>query len=153
MLGHGLSGTESARDRRRAALCEREQGVKDTLSCDQRFGCRIALYGRTRDADRPFLCHSDRFFRSVLCHDRDQCIIDRIFPVGDNGEDIALQIRRDHDFMGNGSRLRDLRDDGAAVDMIAALYGHVGLPFLFCIKGCYMNTAVNIIAAGFLDSG
>ncbi len=29
-----------------------------------------------------------------------------IFTVGDNGEDIALQIRRDHDFMGNGSRLR-----------------------------------------------
>ena len=41
----------------------------------------------------------------------------------------------------------------AAVDMITALYGHVGLPFLFCIKGCYMNTAVNIIAAGFFDSG
>ena len=153
MLGHGLSGTESARDRCRAAFCEREQSVKDTLSCDQRFGCRITLYGRTRDTDRPLLCHGDGFFCSFLCHKRDQCIIDRIFTIGDNGEDIALQIRWDHDFMGDGSRLRDLRDDGAAVDMITALYSHVGLPFLFCIKGCYVNTAVNIIAARFFDSG
>ena len=55
VLSHGLTGTETAGDRRSAALCDREQGIQDTLSGFKRAGCRMSFLIRSGNSDRPFL--------------------------------------------------------------------------------------------------
>ena len=66
VLSHGLTGTETAGDRRSAALCDREQGIQDTLSGYKRAGCRMSFLIRSGNTDRPFLGHGQLFYAVIL---------------------------------------------------------------------------------------
>ena len=98
VLGHGFSGTESARDGCCAAFCDREHRIQDTLSCDQRNGCRISFQGWTRYTDRPFLCQCDLFFGAVFQFQFYNRVKDGVLSVFGSPDNRAVDIRRNHRF-------------------------------------------------------
>ena len=119
VLGHGFSGTESARDGCCAAFCDREHRIQDTLSCDQRNGCRISFQGWTRYTDRPFLCQCDLFFGAVFQFQFYNRIKDGVLSVFGSPDNRAVDIRRNHRFVYDGTGLLCLCNDCAAHQLFA----------------------------------
>ena len=146
VLGHGFSGTETTRDSGSTAFCDREHGIQDTLTGDQRFGCRETSFGRTGNTDRPFLAQGEFLCGSVGKFQCDDRIHDRVSTIRccfDNG---SLHIRRNHGSMKDTCGFLGFRDDGSSGYMIALGYGYMNIPFFGGIQRIDADTTGDIFA-------
>ena len=97
VLGHGFSGTETTGNSGGAAFCDWEHGIQDTLTGDQRPGCRETSFGRTGNTDRPFLAQGEFLCGSVGKFQCDDRIHDRVSAVRGCFDNGSLHIRRNMD--------------------------------------------------------
>ena len=114
VLCHGLSGSKTTRNGSRTAFGNREQSVKDTLSCDKRNACRVAQMRRTRNTDRPFLSQCKLFSGSVIQLYCDNWFQNGVITVRSCLDNSSLcDTRRNHGFMEDRSSFLCLGDDRA----------------------------------------
>ena len=146
VLGHGFSGTETTGNSGGAAFCDREHGIQDTLTGDQRFGCRETSFGRTRDTDRPFLAQRQFFCGSVIKFQCDDRIQDRVSAVSGCFDNGSLHIRRNHGLMKDTCSFLGFCDDGSAGHMIALGDGHMNIPFFCGVQRVDADTTGDVFA-------
>ena len=151
MLGHGLSGSESAGDRRCSALRNGEHGIQDPLPCDQRYAGRISLAHRSWHTDGPVLGHGKLPPGPVSQLDGHNGILDGILAIRHGLHYRSLHIGRNHAFVHNGRSLRNLRDDGPAAHQVSRLHGYMGIPQLLAVQRIYADTPGDKRAAAFRD--
>ena len=94
MLGHCFTRSESAGDRRRAALCYREERIYDTLTGYQRTLRRQSAVDGTRDTDRPALAEGQLVVFPLLVPEGKDSIVYFIFSVGLDIDNLAFKSGR-----------------------------------------------------------
>ena len=146
VLGHGFSGTETTGNSGGAAFCDREHGIQDTLTCDQRPGCRETSFGRTGNTDRPFLAQGEFLCGSVGKFQCDDRIHDRVSTIRGCLDNSSLHIRRNHGSMKDTCGFLGFRDDGSSGYMIALGYGYMNIPFFGGIQRIDADTTGDIFA-------
>ena len=152
MLCHGLSCTETARNSSSAALCDREQGVKDSLTGNKWNACRVAELCRPWDTDRPFLGECQISGCSVVQLDSYDWFQDRVIAIRNSFDNSSTRdIRRNHGFVKDRSSFLCFCNDRARLDDIALLYGHMDGPFLLGVERVYADTTGDIFAGRFCN--
>ena len=109
MLRDGLAGAEPAGDGRRAAFADREEGVNDALTGDQRLGDAQPLANRPRHAHRPLLKHRD-LARAGRRFNDGQRIAQRVFTFLNDEAHRAGHVGRNQDTMPDQRCLGHLAD-------------------------------------------
>ena len=147
VLKHRLSGSESARDRRRAALRYREEGVYDALSGDQRLGYRETLRDRARLANRPAAEHREGLFlalRGLVFYYR---VVYRVISVRRGEGDFACRFRRGYQTVTDGARLVALGVDVAGLYFVACFHLHFDRPLLVRVDAGDVDAGGDIVSA------
>ena len=147
MLGHCLSGSESAWDGSSTALCDREHGINDTLSGNKWNGCRETVMRRSWCTDRPVLGHCQLFLLSVRKLQSNQRFINRVFTVCDSDKNRSFYFRRNHTFMSDRMCFRNFCDNITGVEIIPLLYSDMCLPFFCAVQRINTDTACDKCAA------
>ena len=104
MLGHGLSCTETAGNGSCTALCNGENGINDTLTCDKGAVDRQSLCKGSGLLDGPLLAEGKLMLIALsVLHTKDN-IIQMIFSVGSSICYLARNIGSHHAaVLNNGS--------------------------------------------------
>ena len=146
MLCHGLSCSETTRYGSCAAFCNREHGVQNTLTCDQRFGSRKTFAGGTGNTNRPLLAEG-QFLCAAVCQLKGyNRVQNRVFSIGNHFDHGSFYIWRNHGFVQDRGSFLGLCDDGTAGDEITLRYSKMNLPFFLSVKRIYADTSGNIFA-------
>ena len=134
MLGHCFTGSESAGDCRRAALCYREERIYDTLTGYQRTLRRQSAVDGTRDTDRPALAEGQLVVFPLLVPEGNNSIVYLIFSVGLDIDNFAFKSGRSHEFVLDDGSLGAFAVDVAALELIAGLDEHIDLPLALLVE-------------------
>ena len=151
MLCHCLSGSETAGNGSRTSLCQREHGIQDTLSRNQRAGSRKTLGSGPWHTDGPLLGHGQLLLRTVHQLNFYKHIIDRIRSVWNHVNDIALHVRRNHDLVYDRSCLRHLCNDGSRHQPFALFHCNMCIPFFGSIQRVHTDAPADGVTAVLCD--
>ncbi len=151
MLGHGLTGSESAGDGSRTALGDGEHGIDDSLSGHQRNRCRKAVVCGSGHTDGPVLGHTQFLCAAVGKLQGDQCFVNGIVAVRNDADYVSFYIRGHHALVYDGPGLRYQCNDLTGSQMIADRSDDVCMPFFCAVQGIHADTAGNERPAGICD--
>ena len=131
VLYHRFSGSERTGNRRYTSLCNREEGVNDSLSGNQGHVRRQLLFVGTLSSDRPSL-HQTDLFHAVLRAKLRNVIRDLEVALRD-GFNRSLHAIRHHDFLRNDSRLLDGSQNVARHHFVTDLRDRYKMPNLISL--------------------
>ena len=137
MLSHRLSCSKSTRNSCGTTLCDWEQCIKNTLSCNKRLWCCIALISWSWHTNWPLLSHRQFFLCSIILNDRYNSLINGVFTIICNALYCTLSVRRKHTLVYNHWCFLNLSDYCSAKYMLSWLYCNMCLPLFVAVKCVY----------------
>ena len=151
VLHDGLAAAERPRDRCRAALGDREEGIHDALTGLERCNGRVFFHVGPSHAHRPLLDHREFFSLALVrFHDRD-----RILYGEASRADLlhrAAHVRRQHDLVQDRRRFLHRTEHVAADEVVTNLGNGGEVPLLLAVERGNLLATRQKVAAGLLTN-